>query len=668
MVSLGAHATSVPSVLFAAPSGTFLVGDAAVRRGLAEPERVAREFKRRFGDDVPLLLGGVPFGAGPLLGRLLAWVVGSVSELEGGPPERVTVTHPANWGPYKLELLVGTARAAGLDEVTLAPEPVTAAMSYAARERVDLGEIVAVYDLGGGTFDAAVLGRTGGGFEILGAPQGVEQLGGVDFDAAVLAHVLGVSTGERSEVSGEDELRMVRALARLRQECIEAKEALSFDPAVSIDVALGRPTEVRLTRSEFESMIRAPLARSIEALERALTSASVSPAQLSSVLLVGGSSRIPLVAEMVTSALGRPVAIDAHPKHAVALGAALMASVEAVAVPAPTAVVPPPPAQPFTRADPPKSTSPGPVAPTTSGNSAGPPPRWNARVVAVALAVFVLGMAALVTVLPGGDAPEGDDELRQGSESAPEDDGQSSSGSPDVAAAPESESGDEVSDWSIIGEDGEGAPSEPTEEAAGQGVAEEGASPGSEGSPPPSERSPTSEPASSSTTNMPPPGGAPPTTSGPTTITTEVVVLSLSEGPPGDCQNSLHANGSWYAQGFVPTVPRITSAQSVIFVNTGASTLQASIVADDPNGPTVATTSVTLNPGLNSWFTMDFGNVTVTVGRTYYLKMLNQSSNKLVVYDVCADSYPSGRAWRFGPTYGDWIANDLAVKVFGRSG
>jgi hypothetical protein len=117
------------------------------------------------------------------------------------------------------------------------------------------------------------------------------------------------------------------ALVRLRQECIEAKEALSSETDATIPVLLPNvQSEVRLTRVEFEAMIRPSLTETIGALRRAVQSAGVEPAEVKAVLLVGGSSRIPLVGQLVSAELGRPVAVDAHPKHAIALGAAIAAA------------------------------------------------------------------------------------------------------------------------------------------------------------------------------------------------------------------------------------------------------------------------------------------------------------------------------------------------------
>ncbi len=325
--SLGSRAAAIPSVVLLREDETFLTGEGANRRGLSEPHRVAREFKRRLGDTTPILLGGVPYSAEALTARLLRSVVDEVVKREGGPPTAICVSHPANWGPYKTDLLLQAVRLAGLEEpVSFTTEPEAAAVFYAQQQRIDPGAIVAVYDLGGGTFDAAVLRKTLVGFEILGRPEGIERLGGIDFDAAVFSHVARAIGGKLDELD-EDDPAVIAAVARLREECVSAKEALSADTDVSIPVLLPNvSTEVRLTRAELEAMVRPALHDSIEALKRALRSAKVTADQLHSVLLVGGSSRMPIVAQLVGAELGRPVAVDAHPKHAVPLGAAWLAS------------------------------------------------------------------------------------------------------------------------------------------------------------------------------------------------------------------------------------------------------------------------------------------------------------------------------------------------------
>jgi molecular chaperone DnaK len=327
IVPLGSRSAAIPSVVLLRDDETFLTGEAANRRGLTEPHRVAREFKRRMGDTTPILLGGVPQSAEALASRLLRSVVDEVVSREGGPASTICVSYPANWGPYKTDLMRQAVRMADPSgSVTYTTEPEAAAVSYAQQQRIEPGAIVAVYDLGGGTFDAAVLRKSDTGFDILGQPEGIERLGGIDFDAAVFNHVRDALGGKLAELD-EDDDAAVTAVARLREECVQAKEALSSDTDTSIPVLLPNVvTEVRLTRSELEAMVRPVLHGSVEALKRAIRSAGCTPEELHSVLLVGGSSRMPIVAQLVSSEFGRPVAVDAHPKHAVALGAAWLAS------------------------------------------------------------------------------------------------------------------------------------------------------------------------------------------------------------------------------------------------------------------------------------------------------------------------------------------------------
>jgi len=326
MVSLGNRASVIPSLVFLREDEQILVGDAAERRGTAEPRRLAREFKRRLGDSAPIMLGTSPYSAERIMAALMRDVVDGVTAREGGPPDAVAITYPANWGPYKTDLLRQAANLAGLRGATLLTEPIAAALHYASTERVDPGHVIAVYDLGGGTFDAAVLRKTAVGFEQLGDPEGIERLGGIDFDEAVFRQVRD-SLGAAFDALDQDDPTVRSATQRLRQDSVEAKEALSSDTDATVSVLLpGLQTEIRITRPEFEAMIRPTLRETVEALRRAIASAGVTPTDLHAVLLVGGSSRIPLVSEMVSNELGRPVAVDAHPKHAVALGAALVAA------------------------------------------------------------------------------------------------------------------------------------------------------------------------------------------------------------------------------------------------------------------------------------------------------------------------------------------------------
>ena len=326
IVPLGNHAATIPTMVFLRDDDNVLIGDAAERRGLAEPARLAREFKRRLGDTAPIMLDRTPFSADRLLALMLRQIISDITERQGAAPDVVSITHPANWGEFKIDLLRQAAQLAGVAEAVFLTEPVAAALQYAAGERVEPGEAVAIYDLGGGTFDAAVLRKTADGFELLGRPQGIERLGGIDFDEAVFTHVRKVVGDVIANLDVTDPPTRA-ALARLRQECVLAKESLSADSDATVPVLLPNvQTQVRITRVEFEDMIRPILRETIDSLKRAIESSGMTAGGLKAVLLAGGSSRIPLIADMVRSELGKPVVTDAHPKHSVALGAARFAA------------------------------------------------------------------------------------------------------------------------------------------------------------------------------------------------------------------------------------------------------------------------------------------------------------------------------------------------------
>jgi Hsp70 protein len=322
MVPLGDRSVVMPAVVHAREDGGLVPGEPAGRRVVSHPDQVVSQIKRRLGDPTPLLVGGSSYPVTELLGTVLRHVLDRVAVAEGGPPEGLMLTHPANWGPHRLELFAEVPRFAGAPRWRTVTEPEAAAAHYAATRGLAVGEVIAVYDLGGGTFDATVVGRTERGIEVLGTSQGIERLGGGDLDEAILSFVNHATGGALTALDLGDASTAV-ALSQLRQDCVLAKEALSLDSEVTIPVFLpGRHLSVEVSRLQFEAIIRAHVESTIGALCRALESASVTPDRLSTVLLVGGSSQIPLVARMIEEQLGCRTSVDAHPKHAVALGAA----------------------------------------------------------------------------------------------------------------------------------------------------------------------------------------------------------------------------------------------------------------------------------------------------------------------------------------------------------
>ncbi|TPW76687.1 Hsp70 family protein [Schumannella sp. 10F1B-5-1] len=310
-----------PSVAFCSADGTILTGQAALRAAQDDPTRLVRGFKRRVGDPTPIIVGGVGFAPEALMAAQLRDVVARLTELQGQAPDRVVLTCPAAWGPYRREQFSHIAALSGVAVDEIVTDPVATATHVSRDRGLDEGAIVAVFDLGGRTFDATVLRRGADGLEVLGSPEGVEHLGGDDFDDAVRG-LLDQRVGGR--ISALDAARPDDAatLAAIDEACTSAKEALSVreDTVVLLPFA-DADQSITLTRADLERAIRPSIGLAVAALLRTIDSAGIDAEAVSTVILAGGSSRIPLVAEEV-AALGRPVAATHHPKFTVALGAA----------------------------------------------------------------------------------------------------------------------------------------------------------------------------------------------------------------------------------------------------------------------------------------------------------------------------------------------------------
>lgn len=331
MVSLGHRVTAIPTVVFVDDDGRLEVGDRAEALGQTRPHLLARDIKRRLGDDTPLILGGRPYSPQALLALVLRTIVARVSAEQGAPPQILVLTHPANWGPYKRELLGDVVRLAGVGSdgslgipggVRLLTEPEAAAIWYAHRQRLDRDGTVAVYDLGGGTFDAAVLARDSGRFRLAGSPSGIEHLGGIDIDFALTGEVCRQVGVTPQALASLPDARARWAAQRVA--CTAAKEALSETEQTDVAVLVGAsPGRLRVCRSTLERLATPLIDQTVSVLSQTIQSASLTPEQVDKVLLVGGTSRLPLVSRRLSEELERPVTVDAHPKNAVALGAAV---------------------------------------------------------------------------------------------------------------------------------------------------------------------------------------------------------------------------------------------------------------------------------------------------------------------------------------------------------
>ncbi|MFG3706140.1 Hsp70 family protein [Micromonospora sp. NPDC047670] len=317
-VPLDAGSVTVPSVLHVTADGTLTVGEPAADDGA----RTARGFVRRVGDDVPLMLAGEPCPPQTLTAVLATWVVERVLAREGEPAEAVVLSHPAGWGRHRRELLHTALRELGLGTVTLLPRTVTVAESHAARGFP--GSAAVVYALGGSSFEAALVRRNPRGtYETFGFPQGLEWIGGVDFDEALAEHVR-AALGREPGGTGPRQAHVT--LRGLLPECERAKRELTV--GTQTDVLLTLPTgpaRVPVSRVQFEDLIRPAVQATVDLLLRTVHSGQIAPAQLDGVLLAGGSTRIPLVAEMLAAALPVPVEVEPDPQLTAATGAALAA-------------------------------------------------------------------------------------------------------------------------------------------------------------------------------------------------------------------------------------------------------------------------------------------------------------------------------------------------------
>ncbi len=321
----GAGAVTLPATAHRSGDGTVRTGEEAEQWAAREPDGVVRDVTSRLGDDVPLVVGGEPWRADDVAAEIVLAAVRRVAAREGGAARALAVTHPAGWGLHRERTLRRALVRVGLGHATLIAESRAAALAGAR------GTVAGVYDLGGRSFRAAVVRRDPtGGTEVLVDSGTPDRAGGTDVDAAVLALVreqLGDDLEAARDELGDDEARL--ALAGLRDAAHTAKERLSADTEAHVDVALGRlRTTVRITRADLEARITPLVAATVESFAGTVDTAGV---PLDDVVLVGGSSRIPLVARLLAEELGRPVHPDADPVTVVAQGAALAAAAHASA-------------------------------------------------------------------------------------------------------------------------------------------------------------------------------------------------------------------------------------------------------------------------------------------------------------------------------------------------
>ncbi|MBI3477148.1 MAG: Fe-S protein assembly chaperone HscA [Acidobacteria bacterium] len=336
----------VPSVVALDEKNQIVVGNAARKYLIETPERSVYSVKRLMGrgvEDIQEELKFFPFHLADDIqpGEVLRIKVG---ERSYNPPEisahvlrqlkrnaerffaapvtKAVITVPAYFNDAQRQATKDAGRIAGLDVLRLVNEPTAASLAYGLDKKKN--GIVAVYDLGGGTFDISILKLHDGIFEVI-STNGDTHLGGDDIDNLLISIAL-------DDIQGDLKLNVRRngeAVARIRKAVIEAKVALSSEASAKLDVELpgGQRYQREITREGFEQLIQPVIERTVAPSKQALKDAGLRPEQIDEVVLVGGSTRIPKVRQLVQNLFGRVPHTDLNPDEVVALGAAVQAHI-----------------------------------------------------------------------------------------------------------------------------------------------------------------------------------------------------------------------------------------------------------------------------------------------------------------------------------------------------
>src|SRR5271165_5556420 len=305
----------VPSVVSLSPAGGVIVGNAARKELIDHPDRTIYSVKRLMGrgiedvqDELKLFpfhiaegsesvirvqLGERTFTPPEISAFILRQLKKNAEAALGGPVSKAVITVPAYFNDAQRQATRDAGRIAGLEVLRLVNEPTAAALAYGLDKRQEA--IIAVYDLGGGTFDISILKLHDGIFEVL-ATNGDTHLGGDDIDNRLIR----IALEDIQSEWGEDVSHSGEAVQTLRQDVIRAKEALSFEPIAHIEFSWrGKQYNREITRELFENLIRDIVDRTLGPCRDCIKDSGVAVEQIDEVVMVGGSTRIPLVRSAV---------------------------------------------------------------------------------------------------------------------------------------------------------------------------------------------------------------------------------------------------------------------------------------------------------------------------------------------------------------------------------
>ena len=319
---------TTPSVVAFSQNGERLVGQIAKRQSVTNPEHTVISIKRDMGSDKKVKIEDDEFTPQEISAMILQKLKSDAENYLGTEVKQAVITVPAYFSDSQRQATKDAGRIAGLDVLRIINEPTAAALAF-GMDKVDKDQKIMVYDLGGGTFDVSILDIGDGVFEVL-ATSGNNRLGGDDFDQRIIDYLV----DEFKKTSGIDLKTDKMAMQRLKEAAEKAKIELSGVgqtninlPFITADSTGPKHLDITLTRAKFEDLIKDLVDATIKPVNQALKDAGLQASQIDQVLLVGGSTRVPLVQEKVKEITGKEPNKGINPDECVALGAAIQGGV-----------------------------------------------------------------------------------------------------------------------------------------------------------------------------------------------------------------------------------------------------------------------------------------------------------------------------------------------------
>ena len=321
-------ARTTPSVVAFTKNGERLVGETAKRQAITNPDRTIASIKRHMGENYTVEIDGKSYTPQDISAMILGKLKSDAEAYLGEKVSEAVITVPAYFSDAQKQATKDAGKIAGLDVKRIINEPTAASLAYGL-DKADGSQKILVYDLGGGTFDVSVLELGDGVFEVL-ATNGDTHLGGDDFDNAVLNFLADSFMAEHGIDLRKDNM----ALQRLKEAAEKAKKELSSAqttkinlPFITVSEAGPLHMDMDLTRARFDQLTSDLVDRSIEPMKKAMADAGVTNADISKVILVGGSTRIPAVQAAVQKVTGKEPFKGINPDECVAVGASIQAGV-----------------------------------------------------------------------------------------------------------------------------------------------------------------------------------------------------------------------------------------------------------------------------------------------------------------------------------------------------